>query len=169
MGALFAVAIATVLGLFGAAFGYAAQSPGSGLAVLSGVWEVLTPLVATFAGALMATRAGERHDAYLNGLMVWCIMVAYSGFLGLTSETVRTRLPASLGGAFAALAGLAALLALAGALIGSAVGRFFAGRAAVAARELESHAERGYEPLHAEHGLPPPPRPPGAEPPSVRH
>src|SRR6266536_747309 len=63
-GAFCAVAIQIVLGLFGAAFGFAGES--AGLKALSAVWEVLTPLVALFFGATMAVSLGGRRNADLN-------------------------------------------------------------------------------------------------------
>jgi hypothetical protein len=76
-GVLCAVAAQIVLGLFGVAFGFASRpAASSGLGVLAGVWEMVTPIVASFVGAYVAVRiAGDRGEpgALLHGAMVWCI------------------------------------------------------------------------------------------------
>ena len=47
-GALCAIAIQIVLGLFGAAFGFRESPEAAGVMALPAVWEILTPLVAVF-------------------------------------------------------------------------------------------------------------------------
>ena len=120
-GAFCAAAAGIVLALFGAAFAE------GGLRVLSGVWGVVTPLVAVFIGAAIAAAMTDRPDAYPTGIMVWCISLvtgallladvnasrALSGAQGLTSHA-----------GLLALAGLAAILGFVGALLGSSVGAF---------------------------------------------
>jgi len=126
-GAFCALAVQIVLGLFGAAFGFGGEGGGAdGLKVLSGIWEVLTPLVAVFVGSAMAVSLGGRRNAYLNGFMVWCISLAAVAFyLGRDLGTVVARANAiGLTGASAtALAGVSALLGATGAFAGSAIGK----------------------------------------------
>jgi hypothetical protein len=87
-GVLCALAAHVVLGLFGAAFGFAASPADSkGLGVMAGIWALLTPLVASFIGAMVAVRiAGDRHDAgaLLHGVLVWAIGLL-AGAIFLTS------------------------------------------------------------------------------------
>ncbi len=118
-GAFGALAVAIVLGLFGAAFGR------GGLAVLSGIWLVVTPLVAMFVGAAIAAVLADRRDAYATGIMVWCIGLV-AGALLLVDTRAAVGLPGvrevTMSGAMLALAGLAAILGLIGAAIGSSFG-----------------------------------------------
>jgi hypothetical protein len=75
-GVLCALAAQIVLGLFGAAFGFASAPAGNALEVLAAVWTILTPIVASFIGAYIAVRvAGDRDEAgaFLHGALVWCI------------------------------------------------------------------------------------------------
>jgi hypothetical protein len=87
-GVLCALAAHIVLGLFGAAFGFAASPADSkGLGVMAGIWALLTPLVASFIGAMVAVRvAGDRQDsgALLHGTLVWAIGLI-AGAIFLTS------------------------------------------------------------------------------------
>jgi hypothetical protein len=122
-GVFCAVAVQIVLGLFGASFGFGREV--AGVNALPAVWEVLTPAVALFAGSALASVDGRRN-AFLNGFMVWCIFLAAVAFyLGRDIGTVTARADAiGLSRASAtALAGLAALLGLAGAVVGSAIGK----------------------------------------------
>ncbi|HET9597605.1 MAG TPA: hypothetical protein VFP65_18595 [Anaeromyxobacteraceae bacterium] len=85
-GVLCALAVHVVLGLFGAAFGFAASPTDSkGLGVLAAIWALLTPLAASFVGAMVAVRvAGDRQEsgALLHGALVWAIgLVAGAIFL----------------------------------------------------------------------------------------
>jgi len=146
-GAFLAVAIAIVLGLFGAAFGFGGQSSGSqGLVVLSGIWEIVTPLVALFVGAYVTASIVGKRNPYFNGIMVWSIASAYGMLLaiGLTrmiSPAQHAFQLASSGGA--ALAGLSAILGLVGSIGGSAVGAALERRSS--AGEVESAREtRGH-------------------------
>ncbi len=166
-GAFFAVAIATVLGLFGAAFGRA------GATVLSGVWQILTPLVAVCAGAVIAVSLSERRGAYLNGLMVWALGVAYAGALFAASapgaRVAGERMVVG-SGTTLALAGLATILGLVGSLIGSAIGSSLEGRIARRAEEMAATEERGYHPTFtAEPTSPPPSEVRPTERPELRH
>jgi len=150
-GAFCAVAIQIVLGLFGAAFGFAGES--AGLKALSAVWEVLTPLVALFIGATMAVSLGGRRNAYLNGFILWCISLAAVAFyLGRDIGTVTARAEAIglTGAAAPALAGLSALLGLTGAFIGSAIGKRLARYefARRGAEREEEEMERPEVPVH---------------------
>ena len=132
-GAFLTVAISIVLGLFGLAFGR------GGLRVLGGIWEVLTPLVAAFVGAAVASAIVGRTGAFLNGVMVWCVALAYGALLaigiGALGTTSRAAPTVTAGGP--ALAGLAAILGLLGAVAGGAFG---------AAREGTRPAERRVTP-----------------------
>jgi hypothetical protein len=85
-GVLCALAIHVVLGLFGAAFGFAAAPADSGgLGVLAGIWGLLVPLAASAIGAFVCVRIARETDqagAYLHGAMVWCIgLIAGAIFL----------------------------------------------------------------------------------------
>jgi hypothetical protein len=177
-GAFFAVAIAIVLGLFGTAFGLGAQSSGSGgLAVLSAVWGVLTPLVAGFVGAAIAAGLAGRPGAYLNGTMVWALGLAYAGLLAAVSAPARLGSAAGAasqaiqpGGGGMALAGLAAILGFVGALIGSAVGSTIGERVRQRAELRVPVGERGYRPTYrTEEAAAPGRGTPPAEPPELRH
>ncbi len=151
-GAFCAVAIQIVLGLFGAAFGVGGGA--AGYQTLSGVWETLTPLVAIFIGSAVAVSLGGRRNAFLNGFMVWCIFLAAVAFYlarDLGTVTARAEAIGLTGAAAAALAGLSALLGLAGAFFGSAIGKRVA-RYELARRreerEEEELEERPEEPVH---------------------
>jgi len=151
-GAFCAVAIQVVLGLFGAAFGF--EGGGAGVRALPAVWEVLTPLVAVLIGSAAAVSLGGRRNAYLTGFMVWCIfLTAVAFYLSRDIGAVTARADAiGLTGASApALAGLAALLGLAGAIVGSAIGKGM-GRYEFARKreehEEEMEMERPETPLH---------------------
>jgi hypothetical protein len=143
-GALVAIAVEVVLGLFGAAIGIQADQRGStGLAAVGVVWNLLVPLVAAFCGALVAARmasAVEEKASLLHGVLVWCVGLI-SGALFLTGilttaarnaatiEANRSILVTSANqfsarsASGAALAALAGLLGLCGAILGAAVGR----------------------------------------------
>jgi hypothetical protein len=177
-GAFCAVAVTIVLGLFGAAFGFGARSSGSlGLGVLAGIWEILTPLVATFCGAALATAIVGRRAAYVTSFMVWCLSVAFGallvgslGSLGATSATLQALMASGSG---AALAGLAAILGLVGALTGAAVTSAAMERriGAIEAKALaggyrEIHREAVQTPVTGEVGQRAPAQ---AEPPELRH
>ncbi|HZZ83422.1 MAG TPA: hypothetical protein VFE30_02705 [Anaeromyxobacteraceae bacterium] len=86
-GVFCAIAAHVVLGLFGAAFGFASRpADSSAIGVLAGVWSILAPLVASFIGAWVAVRIardGEPASAFLDGAMVWCIGII-AGALFLT-------------------------------------------------------------------------------------
>lgn len=171
-GALLAVAIAIVLGLFGVAFGIAGQAPGSqGLGVLGGVWKILTPLVATFVGsALTASMVGKR-SAFLNGVMVWCITLAFAVAVtgGVSAMGLMPRtMPMAAGGA--SLLGLAAILGFVGALGGAIAGAAADQRRAAHAAELapggetrRAGARADVQPSAAARGTAP------GEPPELRH
>ena len=136
-GAFSAVAAGIILGLFGAAFGL------GGLGVLSGVWEVVTPLVATAIGAVVTVSMTGRRGAYLNGIMVWCValvagVLVLGGFgafgalgtaaLGAAKEAGARSIAAEGAAARVALTALAAILGLVGAGVGSAIGVLTMGR-----------------------------------------
>jgi hypothetical protein len=149
-GALCAIAIHIVMGLFGTAMGFAASPADSrGLGGVAVLWAILTPLVATFIGAYVAVRlSGNMHKAsnILHGVLVWCIgLIAGALFLStvltgagsgvadaaarvqgnVTQERVQGTAEDVAKGAAAGsgLAGLAALFGLGGAFLGAAAGR----------------------------------------------
>lgn len=169
-GAFFAVAIAIVLGLFGAAFARA------GFNVLAGVWQILTPLVAGFVGAAVAASFVGRRGAYLNGLMVWALGLAYAVVLAtISARSVGTGAAAGqqavgASAGMLALGGLAAILGLVGALIGSAVAGTIERRIARRAEERPPSGERAYrEPYTVEQPGAPVRGTQPAEPPEMRH
>ncbi len=151
-GAFCAMAIQIVLGLFGAAFGFGGESAGAaGLKALSGVWEILTPLVAVFIGSAMAVSIGGRRNAYLNGFMVWCISLAAVAFYlarDLGTVTGRAEAIGLTGAAAPALAGLSALLGLTGAFLGSAIGKRVARYEFARKREEREEELEPAEPVH---------------------
>lgn len=115
-GALVSIATGVLLNLFGMAFGL------GGLAIVSGIWMVLTPLVATFIGASVAVGLSKAEDPYLDGFMVWCLALVGSA---LTVNAARFGIAT---GGTMALGGLAVVLALVGAVIGSAAGARYSAR-----------------------------------------
>lgn len=164
-GAFLAAATATVLGLFGAAFGKA------GIGVLSGVWQILTPLVAGFVGAVVAAALASRA-AYLNGILVWALWVAFAGtVMALASRPLGTGaaqgVSAGPSGTTLALSGLAAILGLVGALVGSAIGASLDGRLIRRAQERPL-GSREYARAATSEAVKPASRT-SSEPPELRH
>ncbi len=149
-GALCAVAVQIVLGLFGAAFGF---GDSAGLNALTAVWEVLTPMVALFVGSAIAVSLGIRRNEYLNGFMVWCIFLGAVAFYlarDVGTVTARTDAIGLTRASATALAGFSAMLALAGAVVGSAIGKRVA-RYELARRRVareEEEVERPEVPAH---------------------
>lgn len=142
-GAFLAVAIAIVLGLFGVAFGIAGQAPGpQGLAVLGGVWKILTPLVATFAGAALTASIVGKRAALLNGVMVWCVTLAFAAVIagGVSAIGLMPR-ATPLGASGTSLLGLAAILGFVGAIGGAIAGAAADQRRATRAAELAPGGE----------------------------
>jgi hypothetical protein len=92
-GALFALGVHIVMGLIGAAIGFAAEPADSrALGAGAAIWALITPFVATLCGAWLAIRlTGERDDkpsGYVHGLLVWCIgLIAGALFLTGTAAT----------------------------------------------------------------------------------
>src|SRR5512134_3187857 len=85
-GALCAVAAHIVLGLFGVAFGLAAEpSDSAGVGIAAGIWGLVVPLFASLVGAWVCVRLARETDvggAYLHGALVWCIgLIAGALFL----------------------------------------------------------------------------------------
>lgn len=76
-GVLLALAAHVVLGLIGAALGFAAEPADStALGAGAAIWALITPFVATALGAWLAVRMAGRVDeagSNLHGVMVWCI------------------------------------------------------------------------------------------------
>jgi hypothetical protein len=95
-GVLCALAAHIVLGLFGTAFGLAANPADSkGMGIGAGIWGLLTPFAASLLGAWVAVRvAGDRHEAgsMLHGALVWSIgLIAGAIFLtGIMSTGAMT-------------------------------------------------------------------------------
>jgi hypothetical protein len=92
-GALFALGVHIVMGLIGAALGFAAEPADSkALGAGAAIWALLTPFVATLLGAWLAIRlTGERESrpsGYVHGLLVWSIgLIAGALFLTGTAAT----------------------------------------------------------------------------------
>ena len=91
-GVLLALAAQVVLGLVGAALGFAAQPTGSrAMGAAAAIWAIVTPFVATLCGAWLACRmagAEESRSGYLHGVLVWCIgLIAGAIFLAGTMAT----------------------------------------------------------------------------------
>jgi len=85
-GVVVALAAHIVLGLVGAALGFAAAPADSeALGAGAAIWGLLTPLVASLLGAWIATRLAGRFDtagSNLHGILVWCIgLIAGALFL----------------------------------------------------------------------------------------
>ena len=85
-GVLCALAVHLVLGLFGAAFRFAAGPIDStGAAVAAGLWALLVPLVAFAIGAFVCVRIAREAEpagSHLHGALVWCLgLVAGAVFL----------------------------------------------------------------------------------------
>jgi hypothetical protein len=86
-GVFLAVAAHIVLGLVGAAIGFAAEpSDSRGVGAAAAIWALLTPFAATLLGAWLASRmagAGEdKRSANVHGILVWCVgLVAGALFL----------------------------------------------------------------------------------------
>jgi hypothetical protein len=92
-GVLVAIASHIVLGLVGAALGFAAEPADSqGMGAAAAIWGLITPFVATLVGAWLACRmadtAGDDRSAYVHAILVWSIgLVAGALFLTGTLAT----------------------------------------------------------------------------------
>ena len=90
-GVLLALAAHVVLGLIGAAAGFAGPPRTRGMEAAAGLWGLGTPFLATLAGAWLACRLAAADDARaagLHGLLVWCIgLIAGAMFLTGTMAT----------------------------------------------------------------------------------
>jgi len=148
-GALVALAVDMVLMMFGTAIGLsAAPADSRGLGAGGAVWGVLTPLVAYFCGAYVATRVAgalKPGAAHLHGIVTWGMGVVVSGVLmagllggamggamsgagaasgrGSTLEENEADSAAGRAAAAAGMLGISGLLGLVGALVGAAAGR----------------------------------------------
>ncbi len=181
-GVLVALALETMLGLFGSAIGIAAVTGNSaGVGFAASIWALAMPFVAAFLGAYVAVRMGNDRDpraAYLNGILVWCVallvgalalVTTFAGLVGLAMTPGRTGLVEAVGPTLVMLGGAAAL-GLLGALVGTG-----AARRRMGAREIRPPYERGHErpgplpPPPAEGPPPPPPEEPAAPPPGTWH
>lgn len=85
-GVLVALAAHIVLGLIGAALGFAAAPADSeALGAGAAIWALITPLVASLLGAWIACRVADQREtagANLHGVLVWCIgLIAGALFL----------------------------------------------------------------------------------------
>ncbi len=161
-GAFLAVAISIVLGLFGAAFTV------GGLTDLCGIWEILTPLVATFCGAALAAVIARQTEASLTGVMVWCVALTYGAAL-LIGMSAFGATPQHLPAGGAALAGLAAILGLLGGLAGASFGTARGRQAARASESRLSEGDRGARTVYERDTVTGTPRVPPGEPPGIRH
>lgn len=91
-GVFLALAAHVVLGLIGAALGFAAQPADSrALGVGAAIWALITPFVATLLGAWLAIRLSDERDnasGYVHGILVWSIgLIAGALFLTGTAAT----------------------------------------------------------------------------------
>lgn len=98
-GVFLALAAHIVMGLIGAALGFAAEPADSeALGAGAAIWALLTPFVASLLGAWLAVRlSGEdrfavatddKTNSYVHGVLVWCIgLVAGALFLTGTLAT----------------------------------------------------------------------------------
>jgi hypothetical protein len=91
-GVLCALAIHIVLGLFGTAFGLAAEPADSrGVGFAAGIWGLFVPFIASAIGAFIAVRIARREDvpgAHLHGALVWAIgLIAGALFITGTMAT----------------------------------------------------------------------------------
>jgi hypothetical protein len=92
-GVFLAVAAHIVMGLVGAALGFAAEPADSQAAgAAAAIWALITPFVATLLGAWLACRMAGAHDdkraANVHGILVWCIgLIAGALFLTGTLAT----------------------------------------------------------------------------------
>jgi MFS family permease len=91
-GVLLALAAHVVMGLIGAALGFAAGASGSeATGAAAAIWALVTPFVATLLGAWLACRLAdstESRSASLHGVLVWCIgLIAGAIFLTGTMAT----------------------------------------------------------------------------------
>jgi hypothetical protein len=85
-GVFLAIAGHIVLGLVGAALGFAAEPTDSaGMGAAAAIWALVTPFVATLLGAWLACRmagADDTRSANVHGILVWCIgLIAGAVFL----------------------------------------------------------------------------------------
>lgn len=107
-GALLAIAVHIVLGLVGAALGFAAAPADSkGLGAGAAAWALLTPFVASLVGAWVACRMAAAEDqatGNLHGVVVWGIgLIAGALFLtGTLASGAMTAGTAASGNAGAA-------------------------------------------------------------------
>lgn len=96
-GVLLALAVHIVMGLIGAAIGFAAAPADSeGVGIGAAIWGLLTPFVASLLGAWLAIRlAGEedRAGGYVHGVLVWCIGLI-AGALFLTGTLASSAMSA---------------------------------------------------------------------------
>jgi hypothetical protein len=91
-GVLLALAVHIVMGLIGAAIGFAAAPADSeALGAGAGIWALITPFVATLLGAWLAVRLTgdeDRAGANVHGILVWCAgLIAGALFLTGTLAT----------------------------------------------------------------------------------
>jgi hypothetical protein len=91
-GVLLALAVHIVMGLIGAAIGFAAAPADSeALGAGAGIWALITPFVATLLGAWLAVRLTgdeDRAGANVHGVLVWCAgLIAGAIFLTGTLAT----------------------------------------------------------------------------------
>jgi hypothetical protein len=164
-GVAMALAAQIVLGLVGAALGYAAEARDSrSLGIVAGSWSVMAAFTAALVGAIVTCRivaASDHRTAWLHGSLVWCLgIVAGAVFLsgplagslmgvsyvwngGIVSTDDGRNLgagspidSAARDAAVASLLGAAGALAgLVGSLVGAAIARLSVAHAALPVRE----------------------------------
>jgi hypothetical protein len=112
-GVFLAIAAHIVLGLIGAALGFAAEPADSeALGAGAAIWALITPFVASLLGAWLAVRlsgndravAGERAGGYVHGVLVWAIgliagAIFLTGTLATGAMTAGTAASGNLGSA----------------------------------------------------------------------
>jgi hypothetical protein len=91
-GVLLALATHVVLGLMGAALGFAAAPSNSrAVGAAAAIWALVTPFVAALLGAWLACRMAAAEDsrsASLHGILVWSIgLIAGALFLAASAAT----------------------------------------------------------------------------------
>lgn len=144
-GAVVALAVQWTIGAFAGALGAAARARDSaGLGVLAGLAAIVVAFVALAVGAWLAVRlSATLHPggATLHGVLVWALVLLATAPLSALGG--RLEWTAAEGARGAAAVGIAALVALAGALVGARRGRRDSLGAAVGVRRprVERHLE----------------------------
>jgi hypothetical protein len=165
-GAVAALGVQIVLGLFGVALGLAGGPGANTWSFIGGIWGLIVPFIATFVGAAIAVRMSSVDHAGSNmvhGFLVWALGII-CGALFLTGTlasgamsasnaasgnagTVQRNVPAfstdrivGRAAGTTALAGLSGLLGLCGGLLGAA-----SSRRSMYGRKERKFGDRRYE------------------------